>query len=164
MDKQQMSTILSLYGDFSIRTLFVFVLLFVSCKRDPEAEHQLYMHNNTNKILEFHTKRDTSVILKVQLPPLSKVLLSDGGLHHQGDDIIFKIIREDFGWTGDTVKIFHNGSLLIRWGAPLRIMPDSINHFYNESSWEITKGGYKNNWERGTFTIYESDLGNIEGK
>ena len=164
MEKQHKSTILSLFGDFSIRTLIVFVLLFVSCKRDLEASHHLYLHNSTNKIIEFHTKRDTSVIFKVQLPPLSKVLMSDGGEHHHGDDIIFKMIREDFGWSGDTVKFYHNGNLLIRWGAPLRLMPDSINHFYNESSWEIRKGGIKNRRERGTFTIYESDLGNIEGK
>jgi len=152
------------FGGFKILMVLALILLFSGCRRDTDATHHLYLHNATNKNMKFLTIRDTSVIWNVLLPPLSKMLIGDGGLHHTGNDIIFKIIREDFGWTGDTVEFYQNDSLVIRWGSPLRVMPDSINHFYNENSWEITHGGRKDKWERGTFTIYESDLGKIEGK
>ncbi len=163
MDKQQVLTILSHCGGFKILMVLALILLLSGCRRDTEATHHLYLHNATNKNLKFQTIRDTSIIVETQLSPLSKDLLSYGGLHHEGDDIIFKIIREGYGWQGDTVEFYHNDTLVIRWGAPLRVLPDSINHFYNENSWEITQGGRKCKWERGTFTIYESDLGKIEG-
>lgn len=140
MDKQQVLTIPFRFGGFKILMVLALILLLSGCKRDTDATHHLYLYNTTNKNINFITIRDTSIIWNVQLPPLSKILLGDGGLHHTGNDIIFKIIREDFGWQGDRVEFYHNDTLVIRWGAPLREMPDSINHFYNENSWDITQG------------------------
>ena len=152
-------------GVFSI--MVVFIVLFSGCMRNPEASHQMFINNTTNDSLHFQiTRKNISEIPAwgLDLPPRQKRMLGNGAEHLEGEDITFQTIWENFGLSTDTVEILHKDTIIIKWGGPLRLMPDSINHFYNESSWEIRKGGIKNRWERGTFTIYESDLGNIEGK
>ncbi|HSW67928.1 MAG TPA: hypothetical protein VLH16_05075 [Bacteroidales bacterium] len=166
MDKQHKSMKLFPITSFSI-IMFIVITINISCKRDPEATHHIYIENTTNESLHFQiTRKSISDIpgWERSLPPKQKTILADGALHLEGEDITFQTIIENFGLPTDTVEILLNDTIVIKWGGPLRVMPDSINHFYNEKSWEITQGGRKCRWERGTFTIYESDLGKIEGK
>jgi hypothetical protein len=166
MDKQHKLTKLFPITGFSI-IMFTVLTINISCKRDPEATHHIYIENTTNESLQFQiTRKSISDIpgWELTLPPNQKIILAGGALHLEGEDITFQAIIENFGLPTDTVEIVRNGEIVIKWGGPLRVMPDSINHFYNENSWEITEGGRKSKWERGTFTIYESDLGKIEGK
>lgn len=166
MDKQQMLTKLFPITGFSI-IMFVVLTININCKRDPEATHHIYIENSTNESLQFQIMRKSISDIpgwELTLPPHQKKMLAGGALHLEGDDITFQAIIENFGLPTDTVEILRDGEIVIKWGGPLRVMPDSINHFYNENSWEITHGGRKDKWERGTFTIYESDLGKIEGK
>ncbi len=136
------------------------------CKRNPESSHKLYIDNRTSRDLYFQINRNNSSIRAygTALPANKTTMLGDGGEHLYGNDIIFQIIRESHGLSTDTVEILRNDTIVIKWGGPLCVMPDSINHFYNEKSWKIEMGGTNNTYEIGTFTIYESDIGHIEGK
>jgi hypothetical protein len=56
------------------------------------------------------------------------------------------------------MRVFRHDTLMVKWGAPLRNLPDSIHSFYNENSWVITEGGRKNKYVIATFTITEDDF------
>ncbi|MFO8022032.1 MAG: hypothetical protein R6U65_06175, partial [Perlabentimonas sp.] len=112
--------------------LYLFVMVF-GCKRNPEATHRMYLDNQTADSLLFQIKRGESFIRinEITLIPFTKALWGEGAEHLSGDDITFQTIRENFGLPTDTVEILRADTLVIRWGGPLRVMPDSVNHFYN---------------------------------
>ncbi len=165
MDNQIRLTRLFRTMIFRIGALLLLIVTISGCKRNPEATHRMYLENNTEDSLVFQvTRKHISEIpgWERTLPPNTKTLLGYGALHLSGDDITFQTIRENFGLPTDTVEILRADTLVIRWGGPLRVMPDSVNHFYNESSWDIRIGGIDDKWEIGTFTIYKEDIGSIE--
>ncbi len=146
--------------------LFLFIFIMKGCHSvDKESMHYLYLKNTTQYSLKFQIVRssvsNTPGWVRL-LPPNSNQVLGDGATHLSGNDITFQTIRENFGLSTDTVEILRNDTIIIKWGGPLRVMPDSINHFYNEKSWKIEMGGTNNAYEIGTFTIYETDIGHIE--
>ena len=139
----------------------LFILAESGCRRDDDATNQLRINNQTQDTLILQvTKKYISDTPGYQhiMPPKHHYILTKS-LHNSGLDII----QENWGNSGDTVEILKDGIIIIKWGGPLRILHDTINHFFNENSWDITQGGKKCKWEIVTFTIYESDLGKIEG-
>ncbi|MFA5493017.1 MAG: hypothetical protein WC245_08775, partial [Bacteroidales bacterium] len=70
----------------------------------------------------------------------------------------FGIIEDNFGDSRDTIEIYRNDSLLIKWGGPLQSLPDSIHSFYNRNSWIIEEGGRKDKFVLATFTIINDDF------
>lgn len=145
----------------NLALVVVFIAMLFNCKRDTEFSHHLLIENNTSDSLHFQiTRKSISDIpgWHRTLPPMQRVLQSAGALHIKGNEIIFKIINENFGLSTDTVEILRRDSIIVKWGGPLRNMPDSLNHFYNKNSWDVTCGGNDCKWQRGTFTIYEADL------
>jgi len=164
MDKQQLS--IKYLGSLGFKTLLVFFLFtgIFACKKDPEHTHRFFIENNTSYDLVFHLRRASGLLVKdFVIPSNQKTLFGGGALHFSTPDVIFKVINEYYGLPTDTVEILRNGEFVIKWGGPLRAMDASTNHFYNELSWDIMMGGPNNKYERATFTIYESDLGIIEG-
>ena len=142
---------------FKYIALFCIVSLFNGClSRNPDAENQLVIYNSTNDslVLQF-TKKNISDIPgpRYDLPPVHEFVLTTG-INISG----MSIIRENFGTSSDTVEIYFNDTLRIKWGGPLRTMADSINHFYNENSWTLKLGGNNNEYAISTFTITKEDL------
>ncbi len=154
-------------GVFNKTLIIVFFVILTGCP-NTNSEHKLYIKNNTNRNLllsvKFGFEPQGSYRLDYFLSSETTTLFSEGGNHLRGDSIAMQMIREYCGRESDTIEIYCNDTLVIKWGGPLRVMPDSINHFYNEKSWKIEMGGTNNTYEIGTFTIYESDIGHIEGK
>jgi len=165
MDKQQLSIKYLVSMVSRVFLITCLLLIIAGCKKDPEASHQGFIDNTTESNLVFQIKRGDSFIRiwKTDLPSKQKTMYANGAEHLSGSNIVFQAMNENYGLPTDTVEILRDGEIVVKWGGPLRVMPDSINHFYNENSWVITHGGRKCKWERGTFTIYESDLGKIEG-
>ncbi|MCF8357160.1 MAG: hypothetical protein K9H26_00270 [Prolixibacteraceae bacterium] len=136
--------------------LFLLFCLTGCWQRNPDFENQIWINNSTKDSLYYQvTKkyiRDDSYVNEAFLPPGLKRI----GGHYKYKSL--EIIGREHDNPGDTVEIFRNGELLIKWAAPFREMPDSIHHFFNENSWDIKMGGYDNEWEIATFTITEEDF------
>ncbi|MBN1926332.1 MAG: hypothetical protein JW798_10905 [Prolixibacteraceae bacterium] len=134
-----------------------FILLFNSCwQRDPDFENQVWINNETKDSLYYQLTqkylRENSFINPTDLPPGLKRI----GGHYKYKSL--EIIGREHDNPGDTVEIYRNGELLIKWAAPFRYMPDSVHHYFNVNSWEIKMGGHDNEWEIATFTITEDDF------
>jgi len=161
MDKQHKSTKRSLTMGFKIICILI-IIAGSSCRRDDDAWNQLLVSNQLQDTLILQaTKKYLSANpgpQHVLLPKSVHILASS--LHNSD----LEMIHENWGNQGDTIEIYHKGELVTKWGGPLRSMSININHFFNEQSWIITKGGRKNKYTIATFTITESDLGKIECK
>jgi hypothetical protein len=142
---------------FKYFALFWLALFLNGClSRNPDAWNQLIVYNFTNDSLVLQiTKKYLSEFpgSKNYLPPMHEYPLAIA-LHNSGMDMI----RENWGKSGDTIEIYRNDTLLVKWGGPLRTMADSINHFYNENSWTLKLGGNNNEYAISTFTITNEDL------
>jgi len=154
MEKKKKSKTFLLFTGIKL----LFTLLFLlnsSCKREEDAWNEVRVINSTN---------DTLVL------NLTKKYISDFGdkyvLHSNSECLMaralytsgFGIIEDNFGDIRDTIEIYRNDSLLVKWGGPLQSLPDSNHNFYNKKSWTIYQGGNNNKYEIIEFTIYESDL------
>jgi hypothetical protein len=161
MDRQHKSMKHSLTMAFKIICILL-IMTGLNCRRDDDAWNQLLISNQMQDTLILQaTKKYLSPIPGPQHVLLSKSIHNLASSLHNSD---LDMIRENWGNQGDTIEIYNKGVLVIKWGGPLRNMDTNINHFFNEQSWIITKGGRKNKYTIATFTISESDLGNIEGK
>lgn len=161
MEKQHKSMRRFLFLAF--RTICILVIFAgSSCKRDDEAWNQLLIDNQFEDTLILQaTKKYLSDI------PGPPHVLYPKSVHclaqalHNSD---MEMIRENWGNPGDTIEIYHNGELVIKWGGPLFDRGANNNHFFNEQSWLILKGGQKNKYTIAKLTIIETDFGKIEGK
>jgi hypothetical protein len=156
MEKQHklMKHFLVIVFKMSFIILITSFLLF-SCKRADDAWNELNVRNATNDTLTLNiSKRYISDV------PMYYDLLPNKIFRLSIDESIsgFDIIRANFGDKQDTIEIYRNDTLMVKWGGPLRSLPDSIHSFYNENSWEITNGGQKNKYVIATFTITEDDF------
>jgi hypothetical protein len=136
----------------------LFILLFLSnssCKREEDSWNEVKVINSSKDtlILNLTKKYISDFGDKNTLYPNSEYLMARA-LYKSG----FGIIEDDFGDSRDTIEIYRNDSLLIKWGGPLLSSPDSIHSFYNKNSWKIILSGDKNKYEIILFTIYESDF------
>ena len=143
----------------------VFILSIIagfSCSRNDEAWNQLLINNQLEDTLILQATK--KYISDIPGPPH---VLFPKSVHclaqalHNSD---MEMIRENWGNPGDTIEVYHNGELVIKWGGPLLDRGADINHFFNNQSWLVTKGGQKNKYTIATFSISETDLGKIEGK
>ncbi len=130
----------------------ILILSLFSCKRSEDAMNQIRIFNKTNDTIVFFFKRNYSHIDTIKPKDTfffaMAVYISD-----------YDIIEDNWCETGDTIGIQKlNDTLTVKWGAPLRDLPDSIHSFYNKNSWVIEKGGLKNKWTIATFTITEDDF------
>jgi len=132
-------------------------LLFNGCwSRNPDFENQLWIKNETHDTLYFqvtkkYIREDSYVDEKYLVPGLNKI-----GEHD--DYLAMNLIDYLYKYRGDTVEIVRKGYQTIKWAAPLREMPDSVHHFFNETSWEVKMGGHKEEWEIATFTLTDEDF------
>lgn len=144
--------------DFTVfkTIIIVFLLLLQGCwQRNPEFENQLWINNSTTDTLLFQvTKKYIS-----DLPGDDMRLIP--GLNRLGEHDQFSVkelIKREWKYRGDTIEIVRKGYQTIKWAAPLREMPDSVHHFFNETSWEVKMGGHKEEWEIATFTLTDEDF------
>ncbi len=156
MEKKQMSGDPLKFLGFKI-SLVAFVLLFSGClERSPDYENRLWVNNATPDTLYFQvTKKYMWDDAYLDQRYLSPGLNSLGG-HYKYSAM--EIIQKEYKYRGDTVEIYRNKMIAIKWAGPLREMPDSIHSFFNKNSWEIKMGGHKDDWEIATFTITEADF------
>ena len=137
-----------------MKVLLAFSLLYLwGCwDKVDDAYNQIIICNNTVDTISFVIKKNTRLYYPIS-PKENYILAID-------DISNFEIIENNWGKTGDTIEIYRNDTLMVKWGAPLREMPDSIHDFYNKNSWILEEGGYKNEYIIATFTITEEDFKN----
>jgi hypothetical protein len=154
MEKKQLSKKLLLFMGIKLLLILLF-LSNSSCKREEDAWNEVKVINTTNDTLVLNlTKKYISDFgEKNTLYPDSEFLMARA-LYTSG----FGIIEDDFGDSRDTIEIYRNDSLFVKWGGPLISLPDSVHSFYNKNSWTTSRGGNKNKYEIIEFAIYESDL------
>jgi len=152
--KQKLYNPLGIMGFKTI--IIVFFLLLQGCwQRNPDYENQLWINNSTNDTLLFQvTKKYISDL------PGDDVRLIPGWNRLGGHDQYSakELIKREWKYRGDTIEIVRKGYQTIKWAAPLREMPDSVHHFFNETSWEVKMGGHKEEWEIVTFTLTDEDF------
>ena len=142
--------------NFRIFTVIIFSLLSLfSCKRADDAWNEIRIKNSTNDTILFVIKKKggTENGLEYSIIPNDNYRLANAT--YTSD---FGIIRDNWGNKGDTIEIYRYDTLLVKWGGPLRYLPDSIHSFYNERSWVLEDGGQKNKYVIATFTITEEDF------
>lgn len=136
--------------------IIVFILfLTVSCKRADDAWNEIQIENSTKDTIGLNFRRlgGTPSGFEHKIFPKDKFCYARAV--HASD---YDLIRDNWGRNGDTIEIFRNDTLMVKWGAPLRNLPDSIHSFYNENSWIIENGGRKDKYIIATFTITEDDF------
>ncbi len=129
--------------------------LFSSCwEKSMEDSHQAYLVNETDDTIYCYEGDNfgLTALSREYVLPREKALLSNGQFTQ------FQDIRR-LNNQGDSVYVYTKYDTVV-WYPPLRKMPDSIHSYYNENSWEITKGGSKNKYTISTFRIYKSDFKN----
>lgn len=148
--------LMKLSHSMGFNILIIVAIIASSCIREEDAWNEVRVLNSTNDTLVLNlTKKYISDIgHKDTIYPKSEYLMARA-LYTSG----FGIIEDSFGNSRDTIEVYRNDTLLVKWGGPLQSLPDSIHSFYNKNSWEITQGGRKNKFVIIIFTIYESDLG-----
>jgi hypothetical protein len=143
-------------GLIIIKLLFSILFLTGCLQVNPDFENQIWINNSTSDTLIVQTKKkyiDDDFFYEYLLFPGENLIGHHSKLSIEG------LIREMFGrYRGDTVEIYRNDVLEIKWAGPVRKMPDSVNHIFNINSWVIEMGGRKNKMEIATFTISESDF------
>lgn len=138
MEKKLISKKLFLF--MGIKLLFIIIISYSSCKREENAWNEVRVINSTSDtlVLNLSKKYISDKGDKDTLYPNSEYLMARA-LYTSG----FGIIEDNFGDSRDTIEIYRNDSLLIKWGGPLQSLPDSIHSFYNRNSWIIEEGGRK---------------------
>ena len=141
---------------------FLSIIAGFSCSRNEDAWNQLVIENQLEDTLTLQATK--KYISDIPGPPhiiYPKSVYCLAQALHNSD---MEMIRENWGNPGDTIEIYINGELVIKWGGPLLDRGNTFNHFFNEQSWHIRKGGQKDKYTIATFSISETDLANIEGK
>ena len=135
--------------------LFLLLSLNGCWQINPDFENQMIIHNTTSDTLLFQdTKKYISDI------PGNRIDLLPGKIRINVHNRLsaFEMIEEDWKYRGDTIEILRKGFKTVKWGGPLRRMPDSIHSFFNKNSWEIEMGGHNDEYEIATFTFTEEDF------
>jgi hypothetical protein len=137
------------------KLIILIILSFFSCKRAEDAWNEIRIMNETNDTLTLNiSKKYISDIGEYFLIKPNKSIRIANATYISD----FEIINSNWGDARDTIEIYRHDTLLAKWGAPLRNLPDSIHSFYNKNSWVIEEGGRKNKYIIATYTIGEVDF------
>ncbi len=154
MDIQDRLTIFLRNTVSKILTTMFCILLLSSCwEKSIEASNQTYLVNETDDTIYCRWGDGVNLTLldREYILPHERQFAGNGMTE-------FEYIRSLLH-QGDSVYVYTKYDTVV-WYPPLRKMPDSIHSYYNENSWEITKGGSKNKYTISTFRIYKSDFKN----
>ena len=135
---------------------FLSIIAGFSCSRNEDAWNQLVIENQLEDTLTLQATK--KYISDIPGPPhiiYPKSVYCLAQALHNSD---MEMIRENWGNPGDTIEIYINGELVIKWGGPLLDRGNTFNHFFNEQSWHIRKGGKKDKYTIATFSLSETDL------
>jgi hypothetical protein len=153
-----METLLKLMKHFHFMVFsfaIISILLLFSCKRQEDAWNKVIVINSTSDtlLLKLSKKHISEIGEDFIISPNNETTLAVA-LYTSG----FGIIEDNFGDSRDTIEIYRNDSLFVKWGGPLISLPDSIHSFYNKNSWTKAMGGNDNEYEIMKFTINATDL------
>jgi len=143
------------------RKYFIYIILisfFTSCdifKWDSSGYYSFSSHivNKTEDSVRIILYNEESLYaLDTTLSPDAKILHNGAREVGKDDDVLTQYLFHDYYNESYILEVYRKDSLIESWYGPARFMGDSVHHFYNYDSWDVTLIDYEYILE---FTIYE---------
>lgn len=144
--------------------LIILAAVLSGCPKEiTDFRHSIIVHNATTSQLELKVVRQGAAVHSFSLPLHSRVTFGTFGANLDSKDMALSIIGDNYGMPGDTIEVFSNNELVIKWGSPMREMPAEQNHFFNRNSWLVESNRLCEK-VNATFTLLPSNIGHLGGK
>ncbi len=136
--------------------VFLSGILFVSSclQRVDEANNQAYLINATSDTIVCRIGKDRFIYYNDShlIPPHATLTLADAL-----ESSVFDIESSKGTINKDTIFVYRGDDSVV-WSPPFRSLPSHIHSFYNKNAWTIKPGGFDDDYEIGTFVIYDNDF------
>jgi len=110
-----------------------------------------YVVNSTSDSLYFLNNETRDITTGALIAPNESVVFEGNPSISEEVDPVLHMFNDNLEVSEQTVEVIGGDSVLVTWQGPGRSMGESVNHFYNYDSWEVSFE--RNEFGEGIYTL-----------